>query len=89
MQRTIIAAWGFMAYAVFLFCFAATVGFIGGLYGKTIDEGPASPPWLAAIIDLGLIGVFALHHSVAARSGFKARLARILPPAAERSTYVL
>ncbi|HSH41385.1 MAG TPA: NnrU family protein, partial [Arenicellales bacterium] len=47
------------------------------------------PPWLAAIIDLGLIGVFALHHSVAARSGFKARLARILPPAAERSTYVL
>lgn len=89
MKRILIAAYGIVAYAVFLACFVIVAGFIGGLYGKTIDTGPAAPAWLAVVIDLALIAAFGLHHSLAARGAFKARLARVLPPAVERSTFVL
>lgn len=89
MQRVFILLYGFTAYALFLFCVVATIGFIGGLYGKTIDSGPAASPWLAALVDVALITAFGLHHSLAARAGFKAQLTRVVPPAAERSTYVL
>lgn len=89
MQRLFILIYGFAAYSLFLVCVVVTVGFIGGIYGKTIDEAPSGPSWLSGLIDLGLIAAFALHHSLAARSGFKRRLERLVPPAAERSTYVL
>jgi len=89
MCRTLIVLYGLCAYAVFLACFAATVGFIGGLYGKTIDMGEPAPAWLAAAIDLGLITVFGLHHSVAARARAKRWLARVMAPSMERSTFVL
>jgi len=45
-------------------------------------------PWLAGAIDLGLIGLFGLQHSVMARPWFKASVMKRLPPAFERCTYV-
>lgn len=89
MQRLFTIVYGFAVYVVFLACVAATIGFIGGWYGKTIDSGPTGSPWLAAAVDLVLLAAFSMHHSLAARPGFKIRLARVVPPATERSTYVL
>lgn len=41
MQRALIVIYGFTAYTTFLACVVVNVGFIGGLYGKTIDSGSA------------------------------------------------
>jgi len=54
-----------------------------------VDRGPSASVAPAVAIDLALLGVFAVQHTVMARRAFKARLTRIVPPAAERSTFVL
>lgn len=105
MQRMLILLFGIVAYLVFLPTFLYFIAFVGNLqttalverlpalawlvpysvsYGR--DGGPAA---LAATINLGLIALFGLQHSVMARSGFKDWLKRMLPAPAERSVYVL
>ena len=56
---------------------------------STMDTGPAPAIRRAVLIDTGLLLLFAVQHTVMARSGFKRRLARVLPGAVERSTYIL
>ncbi|MBL6752166.1 MAG: hypothetical protein ISP90_16725 [Nevskia sp.] len=83
-------AYGVACYGLFLAVFLYFIGFVAGLpLPKTVDSGPAAPLATALAVDLGLIALFGLQHSVMARAGFKRRLAQWLPPAAERSTYVL
>lgn len=57
----------------------------------TVDQSPwPALPWpLAALMDVGLLVLFGLQHSVMARAGFKAQLHRIVPPHLERSIYVI
>ena len=55
----------------------------------TIDSGEAGNVYLAAVINLGLITLFGLQHSIMARPAFKKRLAKYIPQAAERSTFML
>jgi protein-S-isoprenylcysteine O-methyltransferase Ste14 len=57
----------------------------------TVDASvwPLLPPWLAAAIDLGLVALFGLQHSVMARQGFKRRLGAIVPAHLQRAVYVL
>ena len=82
--------YGVLVYLFFLATFLYTIGFVEGLPGlKTIDSGAVEPFWTALIIDVALLGVFAIQHSVMARQGFKRLWTRVVPWSVERSTYVL
>ncbi len=74
-----------VAYAAFVVTTIAAIVFLAG----PVDRGPAAPWPEAVAIDLALLSVFAVQHTVMARRAFKARLTRIVPPLAERSAFVL
>jgi len=82
--------YGALSYGAFLVTFLYAVGFVADLWvPKTIDSGFAGSIGGALAVDLGLLTLFALQHSVMARPAFKRRWTRIVPRYAERSTYVL
>ncbi len=89
-NRITIFLYGVVSYALFFTTFLYAVGFVGDLWvPKSIDSAAQAPLWVALAVDSLLLGLFALQHSVMARPGFKRRLTRVIPPAAERSTYTL
>jgi protein-S-isoprenylcysteine O-methyltransferase Ste14 len=90
MCRVIVFIYGVIAYLAFAASFLYAAAFVSNvIVPTTIDIGIASPPVMAASIDLGLMALFAIQHSVMARQGFKRWWTRLVPPAMERSTYVL
>jgi len=90
MMRWLILLYGAISYVIFLASFLYAVGFAGGLVvPKTIDSGPVAVTTTAILINLTLLSLFAIQHSVMARPFFKRWWTQVIPPAAERSTYVL
>jgi protein-S-isoprenylcysteine O-methyltransferase Ste14 len=90
MQRVGVFIYGVVAYVCFLATFLYAIGFVGGFgVPRSIDSPPSDPLGVALAIDVLLLAVFALQHSVMARPAFKRWWTQIVPEAAERSTYVL
>ena len=90
MGRLIAFIYGLASYAFFLVTFLYAIGFVSGLVvPKTIDAGTVVPMTQAFIVNLLLMSVFAIQHSVMARKQFKQWWTQFVPKSVERSTYVL
>ena len=90
MSRLISFLYGLASYAIFFVTFLYAIGFVCGLVvPKTIDTGAVVPTAEALIVNLLLMSVFAIQHSVMARKQFKQWWTQFVPAPIERSTYVL
>ncbi|MGZ5925913.1 MAG: methanethiol S-methyltransferase [Rhizomicrobium sp.] len=91
MSRAAAFFYGVLAYVMFLGAILYAIGFVENLpvLPKTIDSGVPGPVAASVAMNLILLGIFAVQHSVMARKEFKAWWTQFVPPAIERSTYVL
>jgi len=81
---------GGVAYLTFLFTIMYAIGFISDIaVPKAIDTGPKSGTFEAIVVNLALMALFAIQHSVMARKSFKHWWTQFIPRSVERSTYVL
>jgi protein-S-isoprenylcysteine O-methyltransferase Ste14 len=90
MSRIAAFIYGTICYLIFFGTFLYAIGFVGNVVvPRSIDGAPEGPVGWALLVNLALLGLFALQHSIMARPAFKRWWIRIIPPPVERSTYVL
>lgn len=84
-------AFAAIVYVIFFATFLYLIAFVGNLPGvpRTVDIGPEASTAMAVVVNLLLIALFGVQHSVMARPGFKSKWTRMVPPHLERSIYVL
>jgi protein-S-isoprenylcysteine O-methyltransferase Ste14 len=89
-RRLATVGYGAVAYLSFLASLGYTIGFLADVgVPKGIDDGADGSAMLAVVVDLALLSLFAVQHSVMARPWFKRAWTKVVPPELERSTYVL
>lgn len=89
-MRVAVLVYGLVAYTAFAVTITYAIGFVAGLgVQRTIDTPSDASLGSAVTVNLGILGLFAVQHSIMARGWFKRRWTRIVAPAIERSTFVL
>jgi len=92
MSRTLSLLFAIICYAIFFATFLYLIAFVGDLTlaPKTVNAPPSTMPRVTkAVIDVALIALFGLQHSIMARPAFKRAWTRVVPASVERSVYVL
>ena len=90
MSRLFAPLYAAVVYLFFMVTFVYAIGFVGNVaVPRSVDVGPQSPLWEALAVNLALLALFAVQHSVMARRSFKRWWTQYVPWTVERSTFVL
>lgn len=90
MHRFGVLAFGIVSYLIFFGTFLYSIGFVGNLLVlKSIDSESTQPSESGWMVNLGLLSLFTVPHSVMARPAFKKRWTTLIPPVLERGVFVL
>jgi len=90
MNKVLSFLYGVVCYLVFFVVFLYLIGFIGDLFvPKSIDTGTETAAAQSVMVNIALLGLFAIQHTIMARPAFKKWLTKVIPEQVERSTFVL